>query len=163
MLKTLISNVKGFALAKKRLIIEYVLIGAIATLAGALLTMWLINRNNTNKIDLLSSQVTTLSVQVGAQTRTIENLRELRQLDSHVLENLATDYKTLVQKDQNFYNHLTTLERNNAQSNDYLNQPIPADVVCLLNGNCEGSASASDDNAQPSGGIDAGMLPPPTN
>ena len=59
-------------------------------------------------------------------------------------KDLGTSTTELADNDARARNRLATLEKSNETVRNYLNQPIPLDLVCLLNRTCDAGNSGSD-------------------
>lgn len=141
----------GFLKNKKRLVIEYVLIAIVVAVAGFTFTLWL-SKIRTEKAlaetrtDLVTVQGRLTAVESinQAQEATIGELKELRHADAQALTGLLTDYKVLAENDARARKRLDSLEKTNEAVRTYLNQRIPPDLACLLNGTCEAGNQGSD-------------------
>lgn len=85
----------------------------------------------------LETAVSTLQVTAEAQKAAIADMKQLRENDTKAVLGLAREYRALVQADSGVRQQLQQLERSNAQVRDYLSQPVPAELGCLLNGTCD--------------------------
>lgn len=145
----------GFMKSKKRLVIEYALLAVLVAVAGFTFTMWL-QKERTEKAllqaqgDLVAvqSRLTVVEAVNDQQEQTIANLKDLRVEDAKALGGLLNDYKSLAANDARVRRRLTTLEQTNETIHNYLNQPIPADLVCLLNGTCDKAGNSGRDSSR---------------
>lgn len=142
----MLSNIWSFFKTKYRLIIEYVLIGAVTILAGVTFTLWLkkveIERNLVEtKYELANVQQRMSIVEFvnDVHENRIGELKELRVKDAEALSGLMNDYRQLAVKDENVRRRLDSLETSNEIIRDYLNTPIPDDIKCLLDDSCSDS------------------------
>lgn len=139
-----IGSLLGFFKTKKRLVIEYILIALLVATAAFTFTMWL------QKLEVEKSLAETRTDLVTVQNRvtvvesvnseleqTVGNLKELRLEDAKALGGLLRDYKALADRDLQVRRRLSTLEQTNETVREYLNQPLPPELVCMLNNTCE--------------------------
>lgn len=146
-----LASALGFMKNKKRLVIEYALIAVLVAVAGFTFAMWL-SKERTEKsllttqleLQTVSSRLNSVEEVNQAQEATISELKELRLKDAQALTGLLTDYKTLADNDYRARQRLSSLEKSNETVRNYLNQPIPPDLVCLLNNTCNAGNSGSD-------------------
>lgn len=138
-----ISTVAKFVTGKSRLAIEYGLIAVLIAVAGFTVNLWLSKLKTERdllqtKTDLQSVQKRLVTVEGISQSQevTISNLRELRLRDAQSLTGLLDDYKALSLSDARARKRLDSLERTNEAVRTYLDQRIPPDLVCLLDGTC---------------------------
>ena len=146
-----LASALGFFKNKTRLVIEYVLIAVIVAAAGFTFSMWLSKERTEKSLLTTQNELRTVQQRLGAvesvnqqQQETIGELKELRLQDAQALTGLLTDYKVLADNDARARNRLATLEKSNETVRNYLNQPIPLDLVCLLNRTCDAGNSGSD-------------------
>lgn len=129
----------SFVTSKARLVIEYVLIAAVITLAGVTLTLWSQKNVTENKLVTVQQRLTAVELTRAQQDATIRDLTELRKQDAVALSGLIDDYKALTTSDQTTRRHLKELESSNETVRRYLSHPLPPDLACLLNGTCSGN------------------------
>ena len=137
----------GFVSTKGRLIIEYILIAAVVTMAGAMLALWSVKKHTDAKLETVQQRVTVLESENQRQETTIAYLKELRRKDAQALDGLMQDYRILAERDHKVRDRLKELERSNESVRNYLNRPLPAELKCLLNNTCSGAPG--DGNRQP--------------
>ena len=77
-----------------------------------------------------------MKVVADQQAAQLKAMGELRAKDSAVVDALVKDYKRLSQADSTFRDQIRLLESSNAQVRDYLSQPVPPELGCLLDGTC---------------------------
>ena len=153
-LGTAISFVTGNA----RLVIEYVLIAlAIAGTATAI-ALWYRTNYLEARNDELRERVVNVEVINEAQDKTISDLQALRQQDAAVMAGLVTDYAKLSKSDATARKKLSELEKQNANVRDYLDQPLPPELVCMLDNSCtaaqaSGAGSHGSAAEQPAGTV----------
>lgn len=137
----LIGKVLTFFKTKPRLICEYGLIAAVVIIGGFTVTQWY----SKTQIELRLAQAETQLATVGsrlvivetvneAHQRTIESLRDLRERDVVALEGLLNDYLVLSMRDGQIRRQLDALHQSNLTVQKYLDQPVPDELVRLLNG-----------------------------
>ena len=146
-----LASAMGFFKNKTRLVIEYILIAVIVAAAGFTFSMWLSKERTEKSLLTTQNDLSTGWRRLGAvesvnqaQEATIGELKELRLQDAHALTGLLTDYKVLADNDARARNRLATLEKSNETVRNYLNQPIPPDLMCLLNRTCDSGNPGSD-------------------
>ena len=142
-LGTAISFVTGNA----RLVIEYVLIALAIAGAATAIALWYRTNYLEARNDELRERVVNVEVIKEAQDKTISDLQALRQQDAAVMAGLVTDYAKLSKSDATARKKLSELEKQNANVRDYLDQPLPPELVCMLNNSCTG-AEAGGQNRQ---------------
>lgn len=155
-----IASALGFFKNKKRLVIEYVLLAVLVAVAGFTFTMWLQKERTENalaktqgELSTVQSRLTLVEAVNTQQEQTITDLKELRLEDAKALGGLLTDYKSLAENDARVRRRLSNLEQTNEAVRNYLNQPIPPELVCVLHGTCE---TGNQDRAQGGKGSPAG-------
>lgn len=131
-LGTAISFVTGNA----RLVIEYVLIALAIAGAATAIALWYRTNYLEARNDELRERVVNVEVINEAQDKTISDLQALRQQDAAVMAGLVTDYAKLSKSDAHARKKLSELEKQNANVRDYLDQPLPPELVCMLNNSC---------------------------
>lgn len=139
----LLSNLFQLFGNKKRLLIEYAMIAAVISIAAITFTLWVkkveTERDlNKAKLELKAVQNRLESVEQinEAQDLIIIELKDLRSRDEKALTGLLQDYKTLATGNNLVKQRLSQLEKSNEVVREYLNQPINADLACLLNNTC---------------------------
>ena len=145
-LGTAISFVTGNA----RLVIEYVLIALVIAGAATAIALWYRTNYLEARNDELRERVVNAEVINEAQDKTISDLQALRQQDAAVMAGLVTDYAKLSKSDATARKKLSELEKQNANVRDYLDQPLPPELVCMLNNSCtatQASGAGSQGNA----------------
>jgi hypothetical protein len=122
-----------------RLVIEYVLIGTVVTLAGVAVALWGAKKNTEvvlskteTRLGATENRVTTLESVNQAHEETIKELKDLH------------DYKMLAEYDSKVRTRLHNLETSNENVRNYLNLPVPAQLDCLLNDTCTPADQGSD-------------------
>ena len=131
-LGTAISFVTGNA----RLVIEYVLIALAITGAATAIALWYRTNYLEACNDELRERVMNVEAINEAQDKTISDLQALRQQDAAVMAGLVTDYAKLSKSDATARKKLSELEKQNANVRDYLDQPLPPELVCMLDNSC---------------------------
>lgn len=134
-LGTAISFVTGNA----RLAIEYVLIALAIAGAATAITLWYRTHYLETRNDELRERISNVEVINEAQDKTITDLQDLRKQDAAVMAGLVTDYAKLSKSDMAARKKLSDLEKQNANVRDYLDQPLPPELVCMLNNSCTGA------------------------
>lgn len=153
-LASLVSKVKSipfvgtalsFVADKFRLVIEYVLIGLLITVAGFTLALWLEKSNLQDSVQAMTTKLAGVEINDKVQNETIEQLKDLRLQDAQAISGLLDDYKYLAKHDRDAEARLNDLEKSNATVRAYLDSSIPPELVCLLNNTC----APSDDSKVP--------------
>lgn len=137
-----IGRAVAFVTSKTRLVIEYVLIALLLTSAGVALTLWVRTDGLENNNEALQVRVSHSESVNEAQDRTISLLQDLRRRDAALMKGLADDYSTLAKSDVSARKKLAALEKRNESVRSYLEQPVPDELVCLLNVTCTPRAAA---------------------
>lgn len=149
-----------FIWANPRLVIEYCLIGIVVVMGCFTTTLWIKKQrieialaNTETNLVATQGTVSHLATQISLQEdlnkeqgERIENLVELRRLDSTALTALVSNFRSLSASDQRVQKKLTELESKNAVVKDYLDQPIPPELACLHNDECEEAAPRDKDS-----------------
>lgn len=159
-LGTAISFVTGNA----RLAIEYVLIALAIAGAATAIALWYRTNYLEARNDELRERVVNVELINEIQDKTISDLQALRQQDAAVMAGLVTDYAKLSKSDATARKKLSELEKQNANVRDYLDQPLPPELVCMLNNSCtaaKASGAGSQGNAaeQPAGTVQKARPP----
>lgn len=126
----------SFATSNVRLVIEYILIGLIIAGMATAITLWYRTQYLETRNDELRERITNVEVINEAQDKTITDLQDLRQQDAAVMAGLVMDYAKLSKSDAHARKKLSELEKQNANVRDYLDQPLPPELVCMLNNSC---------------------------
>jgi len=136
--------VKWFAgklAGKARLIIEYLLIATVTTLAGFALNSWIKQHEMESTIGDLSgrlgsvSQSLTQAVQINQEQQdAINSLKNLRQTDSDNIKGLQNLVNANAVSNKEVRTKIAQLERNNAQAKALLDGDVPSSVGCVLDG-----------------------------
>ena len=153
-LGTAISFVTGNA----RLVIEYILIALAIAGAATAIALWYRTNYLEARNDELRERVVNAEAINEAQDKTISDLQALRQQDAAVMAGLVTDYAKLSKSDATARKKLSELEKQNANVRDYLDQPLPPELVCMLNNSCtaakaSGAGSQGSATEQPAGTV----------
>lgn len=135
-----------------RLVIEYVLIAIVVTLCGVAVALWgakqksaLALAQTQTSLETVASRLATVESVNQGQEATILDLKELRSKDAKAIDGLLGDYKDLSDNDTKVRTRLQTLENSNAAVRDYLNQPVPAELACLLDNTCTATGDQGSD------------------
>lgn len=158
-----------FLTSKFRLVIEYALIAAVVIIAGVAVALWgakkkteLVLAQTETRLTTSESRLSTVESVNQANLETINQLTSLRSKDASAIDGLLTDYRSLSNNDTAVRTRLQTLERSNEAVRDYLNQPVPTELACLLNGTCATGDKGSDKDSATGAAkfIDTAMRPP---
>ena len=128
-----IGTAVSFVTGNVRLVIEYVLIGLIIAGMATAITLWYRTQYLETRNDELRERISNVEVINEAQDKTITDLQDLRKQDAAVMAGLVTDYAKLSKSDMAARKKLSDLEKQNANVRDYLDQPLPPELVCMLN------------------------------
>lgn len=147
-----------FVTGNARLVIEYVLIALAIAGAATAIALWYRTNYLEARNDELRERVVNVEVINEIQDKIISDLQALRQQDAAVMAGLVTDYAKLSKSDATARKKLSELEKQNANVRDYLDQPLPPELVCMLNNSCtaaQASGAGSQGNAaeQPAGTV----------
>lgn len=126
----------SFVTGNARLVIEYVLIALAIAGAATAIALWYRTNYLEAHNDELRERVVSVEVINEAQDKTISDLQALRQQDAAVMAGLVTDYAKLSKSDVTARKKLSELEKQNASVRDYLDQPLPHELACMLNNSC---------------------------
>ena len=154
----------SFVTGNARLAIEYVLIALAIAGAATAIALWYRTSYLEARNDELRERVVNVEVINEIQDKTISDLQALRQQDAAVMAGLVTDYAKLSKSDATARKKLSELEKQNANVRDYLDQPLPPELVCMLNNSCtaaKASGAGSQGNAaeQPAGAVQKARPP----
>jgi aminoglycoside phosphotransferase (APT) family kinase protein len=138
---------------KLRLIIEYLMIAALATVAGFAFNSWMKERDLEGQVGTLSTKVGGLSqsldqaVQANRdQDDAIKALKDLRKNDSDSILGLRKLVETNATKNRQVSDKITQLEQNNAQAKALLDVAVPTAVGCVLDGTCPANSGSTNKN-----------------
>lgn len=143
-IKTVAGSAFKWVKGNARLVIEYVLIALIVTIAGFTATIWIDKLKTEVKLaetagvlQTVKNTVTILEDVADSQGNEITTLKNLRQIDSDALTALVDNMKKLAQKDSQVRARLQHLEDTNEVVRAYMDTPIPPDVACMHDDACE--------------------------
>lgn len=136
-----------FVTGNVRLVIEYVLIALAIAGAATAIALWYRTNYLEARNDELRERVANVEVINEAQDKTISDLQALRRQDAAVMAGLVTDYAKLSKSDATARKKLLDLEKQNANVRSYLDEPLPPELVCMLNNSCT-AAQASGAGSQ---------------
>ena len=148
----------SFVAGNARLVIEYALIALAITGAATAIALWYRTNYLEACNDKLRERVANVEAINEAQDKTISDLQALRQQDAAAMAGLVTDYAKLSKSDATARKKLSELEKQNANVRDYLDQPLPPELVCMLNNSCtaaqaSGASSQGSAAEQPAGAV----------
>lgn len=148
----------SFVAGNARLVIEYVLIALAITGAATAIALWYRTNYLEACNDELRERVMNVEAINEAQDKTISDLQALRQQDAAAMAGLVTDYAKLSKSDATARKKLSELEKQNANVRAYLDQPLPPELVCMLNNSCtaaqaSGAGSQGGAAEQPAGTV----------
>lgn len=132
----------SFVTGNVRLVIEYLLIAVAIAGAATALTLWYRTNYLESRNDELRERITNVEVINETQDQTITDLQNLRKIDAEVMAGLVTDYAKLSKSDAAARKKLSDLEKQNERVRDYLDEPLPAELVCMLNNSCTETTKA---------------------
>lgn len=153
-----LGTVVTFVADNVRLVIEYALIALSIAGAATAIALWYRTNYLEARNDELREHVANVDVINEAQDKTISELQALRQQDAAVMAGLVSDYAKLSKSDVMARKKLSELEKQNANVRDYLDQPLPPELVCMLNNSCtaaqaSGAGSQGSAAEQPAGTV----------
>lgn len=144
---------------KFRLVVEYLLLALVVIAAASCITLWVETREQRHEIGQLRTRVVNNEIMNATQASTIDGLLAARRKDAEVTAGLLRDFAAISRLDKATQRKLRELERRNASVRDYLDQPIPADLGCLLDGSCKASADSDEGGAgSPAAGAAGAVL-----
>lgn len=136
-----------FITGKARLFVEYVLLALLVAAAASCVTLWMETKAQKQLLDDLRSRISQTEATNEAHTKTIAELSEARLRDAAATAGLIRDFEQLAKLDRSTQRKLKELERKNVAVRSYLDQPVPPELGCLLDGSCAARAAASRDQA----------------
>lgn len=136
-----------FITGKARLFVEYVLLALLVAAVASCVTLWMETKAQKQMLNDLRYRITQNEATNAAQTQTIAELSEARLRDAAATAGLIKDFEQLAKLDRSTQRKLKELERKNVAVRSYLDQPVPPELGCLLDGSCAARAAASRDQA----------------
>lgn len=126
----------GTLLSKGRLILEYFLIAALIAIAAVVITLWYKNQKLEQANDNLGNRVAVVELTNSINESTIQELKEARKVDAEVISELAKTQQRISQKDEDTRKRLDELEKQSEDVKNYLDQPMPPELACMLFNTC---------------------------
>ena len=124
---------------KKRLFVEYTLLALFVCFSGLALSLWLTKKElkselmqTEEKLEGVKSRLTTVEFSNSVLEQTAESLRELRERDHNTLRSLIGEFEDLSTRNSTVRTRLQELEKSNEVVLELRNQPVPAELGCLL-------------------------------
>lgn len=124
-----IGSTLKFCKNKRRLLLEYFLIGLIVSAAALAFSTWLSKERTEKSLLTTRSELEAVQQRLGSvesvnqqQESTIDQLKELRTRDQQALTGLLMDYSVLAESDARARERLENLERSNDTVRKYLNR-----------------------------------------
>lgn len=118
---------------------EYLLIALVVVIGGAVTALWWNKKQVEYKLTQTQLQLQTVKNRVDSleyltskQEETIQQLSKAREKDANALGGLLEDYRRFTASDYHMRQRLDSLETKNEEVHDYFIQPIPRQLVCLL-------------------------------
>lgn len=150
----------GFVTGKPQLALMYAMIAGLLVMAVAVTTQWgqkkvtEVRLANTEadlaRLDREKNQIRhELNIEKNineTQQSKIGWLEEQRAIDEAAMKALRADNQRINLNDRSARDRLKKLEANNAKVREYLNQPIPDELKCLLRNNCPKDSAAGSGN-----------------
>lgn len=136
-----------FITGKARLFVEYVLLALLVAAVASCVTLWMETKAQKHLLNDLRLKVSQNEATNAAQEQTIAELSEARLRDAAATAGLIKDFEQLAKLDRSTQRKLKELERKNAAVRSYLDQPVPPELGCLLDGSCAARAAASRNQA----------------
>jgi hypothetical protein len=138
----------SFITGNFRLVIEYALIATIVALCGFTAALWSSKLKTEeslaatqNALGVVSQSLNTTVGVVSDSVKKISDLSDLRRQDSKALTLLTSNLASLAKKDYEVRSRLQYLESSNEVVKQYLDAPIPPELICLLDDTCEAGDS----------------------
>ena len=128
-----------FITKKKRLFVEYLMVGAVIVLGVMVVTLWLQKARVENALNEVNNKVGILEMANLTQSKKIDQLRDLRERDSKTLQGLSEGLNAISKRDAQVRNQLQSLEQSDEIIKTYLHTMVPDDIACLLERTCEGA------------------------
>jgi len=126
---------------------------------ATVVTLWSRTKALEDKNDKLYDRVIQAESINDHQEKTIGDLQRLREIDALVMAGLIADYTRLSKVDASTRNKLSELEKTNATVRTFFDQPLPAELICMLNESCDpkdtGEGGKGKAANQPAGGVQA--------
>lgn len=130
-----------------RNLVDILLVAGLVALAAFAVVSHLRAKGLETKAEVLSTQVLELSVANASQTKALADLQEVRKKDSAATAGLVKRLGEINEATNDAKRRMAELEANNEQIRSYLDQPLPADVACVLNDGCKpGGADAGSES-----------------
>lgn len=133
----------SFVAGNARLVVEYILIALTISGAATSIALWYRTNYLEARNDELRGRITSVEVINEAQDKTITDLQDLRKQDAAVMAGLIIDYAKISKADSTARKKLSELEKQNANVREYLGQPLPPELACVLNNSCTDSKTSS--------------------
>lgn len=141
----MLSSLKTILFTKKRLIIEYFVLGILLTLGAMSLALWSKNKeiqlqlaNAEHAITQIEQKVTILEYQ-GEQLKLVTDaLKAMRVSDNNAFRKLMEEISPIIKRQAELAMKLDKLGENNESIKNYFNTPVPDDLLkCMReNGDC---------------------------
>lgn len=129
----------SWILHKKRLLIEYLLLGFSIAIGGLAFSLWLTRAEVRQELATVSTELAVVNGRVGiiemqnAQLKTAaDKLRLMREEDSRAMNALLKELETLSKQDLEVREKLHELETTNEAVRDLRKRPIPPELNCVL-------------------------------
>lgn len=137
-------------ISRKRLMLEYLLIGALMITGGAATGMWAMKRELSIRLDAAEKQSEYFSERlqiargyIETQHKTIEEMRDTMKRNENALSKLSRTVQHANENDAEFRKEFDKI-KSNKDVIDFLNTRVPDDVARLLNGGAQTPAAAND-------------------
>ena len=124
---------------KRRLFVEYLLLAMFIMFAGLSFALWYTRKEVKAELALanadlivVNNRLTTQEFINDTQNLTIDNLRNLRQIDNDALASLLGEFDSLSKTNKTVRSKLQELEKTNEAVRNLRNQPLPPELGCLL-------------------------------
>ena len=136
-----------FITGKARLFVEYVLLALLVAAVASCVTLWMETKSQKQQLHELRYRISQNEALNERQSQTIAELSEARLRDAAATAGLIKDFEQLAKLDRSTQRKLKELERKNVAVRSYLDQPVPPELGCLLDGSCAARAAASRNQA----------------
>ncbi|ARO68710.1 hypothetical protein B9J09_07030 [Xylella fastidiosa subsp. pauca] len=143
----------GRGLPSVRLLVEYMMIGALVALVAHAVLAWSERSQLAQRAAQLEGQLATVESTLDAQVAmnrdqdaAIARLRALREIDRQAIAGLHTDLNRITVRDRVLRQRITHLEHFHDEAKAFLDSDVPDVLGCLLDG---GSCQASHRHTDP--------------
>lgn len=144
-----VAKILGFLRGNSRLLCEYGLIAIVVIIGGFTVGQWCSKKQlearlvqTEQELGIVGARLTVVEAVNAAHEQTISSLRVLREKDATALEGLLNDYKALADQDNHIRSQLNELRQTNQTVQIFLDQPVPAELIRMLNDSNPGTGDS---------------------